>query len=848
MVKRVFDLLVASLGLLLLSPLFAILILALKIASPGPAFYLATRVGRNGRNFRAIKIRTMVVDADRVGPSITTAGDSRITAMGKFFRRTKLDELPQLINVIKGDMSLVGPRPEAPKYVAMYTPEQRAVLRHRPGMTSLASLQFRNEEEELSGPRWEELYVNEIMPEKLRIDLAYLEHRTFLTDLKVIWGTVALAPIMIEMMKVFRPVSQFLVHLRNRHLFVLDIVLLPLAAVVAFALRLDASAIRLVTRVLLIFAVAAPLIKIPIFARLGLYWRYWQYAGQDEMMLLVWAAAIGALAQGALFLSIQAFVPDLFVPGVPRSIPFIDLLVTFAVIAAPRFALRAGATSAQRVGNAGPKNDAVQRVLIAGAGEAGATVLRELRQNPKMGLLPVGFIDDDSGKHGMLLNGVPVLGDRKAIPDLVRSQLIDEVIIALPGAAGKTIREVMETCEAAGVSARIVPDIYELLNGTTHLNRLRGVQIDDLLRRETVHTDIARVEALLRGKRVLVTGAGGSIGSELCRQILRCHPASLVLLGHGENSIFDIYHELRTEMTRPGTSWLGTMRPTLIPVIADIRFSERLKAVFAEHRPEIVFHAAAHKHVPLMEDNISDAITNNVLGTLRVVEACASVGVARFVLISTDKAVNPTSIMGATKRAAELIVQRAARSSQRAYCAVRFGNVLGSRGSVVPFFQKQIAAGGPVTVTHPEVRRFFMTIPEAVQLVLQAATMGRGGEIFMLDMGEPVRILDLARDLIRLSGLQPERDIKIAFVGLRPGEKLYEELSGSTENYSRTDHLKVLRFQGDLSDRDAEVTDDALRIRLESLFDAADCQDDESMRLALRSLVPEYMGPTGVAA
>ncbi len=637
---------------------------------------------------------------------------------------------------------------------------------------------------------------------------------------------------------------RLLLRVRNRHLLLTDGLLLPMAAILAFALRLDSALIQTYAQTMLLYAIAAPIIMLPIFAGLGLYSRYWQYAGYDEMMLLVWAAAIGSLAQGALFLGAQAFFPALLAPGVPRSIPLISVFITFAVIAAPRFALRAGALNAQRSGKEGQASGPLQHVLIVGAGEAGAMVLRELRQNPQMGLVPVGFVDDDPAKHGVLLNRVRVLGGRDAIPEFVRQHHVEQVIIAMPSATGKTIREIVDICESASVRARIVPGIYEILGGNVRLNQLRDVQIDDLLRREPVLTDTARVEALLHGKRVLVTGAGGSIGSELCRQILRCCPATLVLLGHGENSIFDIHNELRAELAGPDSPCPPGLQPVITPVIADVRFAERLGAVFAEHRPEVVFHAAAHKHVPLMEDNIADAITNNVFGTLRVVEASAAAGVTHFVLISTDKAVNPTSIMGATKRVAELIVQRSARTHGCAYVAVRFGNVLGSRGSVVPFFQKQIAAGGPVTVTHPEVRRFFMTIPEAVQLVLQAATMGRGEEVFVLDMGEPLRIVDLARDLIRLSGLEPDRDIKIRFTGLRPGEKLYEELLTSSEHYGRTEHEKILRFTNGHGAFDG--SSDALAGRLESLLEAAYCQDEESMRLALRSLVPEYSGETKV--
>ncbi len=625
---------------------------------------------------------------------------------------------------------------------------------------------------------------------------------------------------------------------RNRHLLAADMLLVPMAAVLAFALRLDTAQLQPYVRTMLIFVIAAPFIKIPIFSVLGLYTRYWQYAGPDEMMLLVWSAALGALAQGALFLGTQAIFPALLSPGVPRSIPLIDVLVTFAVIAGSRFALRAGALGAQRARKAGAPGGPLQHVLIAGAGEAGAMVLRELRQNPQTGLVPLGFVDDDPLKHGMLLQRVRVLGGRERIPDLAREHHIEQVIIAMPSAPGAAIRDIVEICEAAGVRARTVPGIYELLGGAVRLQQLRDVQIEDLLRRAPIQTDTAQVAALLRGKRVLVTGAGGSIGSELCRQILRCSPASLILLGHGENSIFDIHNELKIEDSRLKTnpadlqSSIFNLQSHLQPVIADIRFPERLAAVFAEHRPEIVFHAAAHKHVPLMEDNAVDAVLNNILGTQRVVEASIAAGVERFVLISTDKAVNPTNVMGVTKRIAELLVEAAARQTGCSYVAVRFGNVLGSRGSVVPFFQRQIAAGGPVTVTHPDVRRYFMTIPEAVQLVLQAAALGHGGEVFVLDMGQPVRIVDLARDLIRLSGLEPEHDIEIRFTGLRPGEKLFEELFAADEEYGRTRHEKIFVAQNGRQD--------LLEPEVARLIEAAYRGDTAALEASFRILVPAY--------
>lgn len=641
---------------------------------------------------------------------------------------------------------------------------------------------------------------------------------------------------------------------RNRHLMLADAILLPLAAVTAFALRLDATGLRTYVAGLVAYALISPLIKIPIFGALGLYSRFWQYASVEELVLLAWAAMLGGLAEGALFLGAKALFPDAtFIPGIPRSIPFIDILVTFAFIAGVRFALRVGAQQARVAVKGAGGSAPVQRVLIAGAGSAGAGVLRELRANPQTGLAPVGFVDDDPAKQGVSIQGTRVLGTREDIPDLVHQYGIAQVIIAMPSASGKAIRGIVDICEGADVRVRIIPGIYELLGETIRLHQVRDVQIDDLLRREPVETDKQRVAALLQGRRVLVTGAGGSIGSELCRQIAHFGPAELVLLGHGENAIFDILTEFSANAALPGASDGGPAtrtQPVVHSMVADIRSEERLQHLFKTYRPEIVFHAAAHKHVPLMEHNPSEAVTNNVLGTQRLVQAAIAAGVLHFVFISTDKAVNPSSVMGATKRVAELVVQDAATRSGRRFVSVRFGNVLGSRGSVVPLFQKQIAAGGPVTVTHPEMSRYFMTIPEAVQLVLQAGALGQGGEVFVLDMGQPVRILDLARDLIRLSGLEPGRDIQIQFTGIRPGEKLFEETFADSEAHTRTEHEKILVCangrQG--ADRSADDSDAQAwaeqRARIASLIAAAERGDDAEVRRLLAQILPEY-APVG---
>jgi FlaA1/EpsC-like NDP-sugar epimerase len=436
---------------------------------------------------------------------------------------------------------------------------------------------------------------------------------------------------------------------------------------------------------------------------------------------------------------------------------------------------------------------------------------------------------------------------------LVHETDADLVLIAMPTAPGRQIREIVDICELAKVQTKIIPSMHDVLDHKVSIHHMRDVQIEDLLRRKPVQTDTSAVSELIRGKRVLVTGAGGSIGSELCRQVLRFEPAELVLLGHGENSIFAIQSELLQQVAARGYSSLAPASieangyglkvdrrqayPRIEAIIADIRFPNRIRAVLEKHRPDIIFHAAAHKHVPLMELNPVEAITNNVLGTRNLLEIAQSLDVERFVMVSTDKAVNPTSVMGASKRLAELLVHQAAVRSGRSYLAVRFGNVLGSRGSVVLTFKQQIAAGGPVTVTHPEMRRYFMIIPEAVQLLLQAATLGHGGEVFMLDMGEPVKILDLARDMIELSGFEVGRDIDIVFTGMRPGEKLYEELFVPGETYERTVHQKIF-----IACNASRFVPPYLDEWIHAVDIAAQQNDRTGITLVLRSLAP-YVRP-----
>jgi FlaA1/EpsC-like NDP-sugar epimerase len=445
-------------------------------------------------------------------------------------------------------------------------------------------------------------------------------------------------------------------------------------------------------------------------------------------------------------------------------------------------------------GSAPIKNGNQRRLLIVGAGDAGALVVREIQKNPQMNLIPVGFLDDDPAKQKQQIFGIPVVGTITDLPNYLEKLRIDEVIIAIPSAPGRVVRLVADICRLKNIPFRTMPGIYELLGGSVNVNRLREVDITDLLRRQPTYMNEEIIGSSISGKSVLITGAGGSIGKELCRQISRWGPSELIMVGHGENSIFEGLLDMKESF--PGLS--------IIPVIADMRDKNRLKQILTKHQPQVVFHAAAHKHVPLMELNIEEAVTNNILGTSNLVDICIQQDVEKFVMISSDKAIRPKNVMGASKRISEMIVLHAAQKYNKPYCVVRFGNVLGSRGSVVPLFKRQIARGGPITITHPDMKRYFMTIPEAVYLVLQSAGMAHGGETFVLNMGDQIKIVDLAEDLIRLSGLEPGRDIEIVFTGSRPGEKLEEDLWDEGLTFQRTSHPDIYHLSNqDVSDTES---------------------------------------------
>ncbi|MEA3351208.1 MAG: nucleoside-diphosphate sugar epimerase/dehydratase [Chloroflexota bacterium] len=598
------------------------------------------------------------------------------------------------------------------------------------------------------------------------------------------------------------------VPIRNRTFLIGDVFLIVASVLGSFALRFELG--RLFVYYLpqaLRMAVLAVLIKPIMYYAFGLYRRLWAYASTRELRLIISAVTSASvlLSVGMIVMTyIQAQYPAYI--GFPRSVLVIDWLLSLFLTGGIRFASRLVAENKSTAASNGRPKWIKHRALIVGAGDAGALVVREIQKNPQLNLNPVCFLDDDEAKQKSQIHGVPVAGTLTDLSRVIKSKRIQEVVIAIPTAPGDVIRRLADICRQEKVAFRTMPGIYELIGGKVSVNRLRDVNINDLLRRSSAIGDDRRVGSIIAGRRVLVTGAGGSIGTELCRQIARWGPSSLILMGHGENSIFETFLDLIENY--PGQA--------LRPIIADTRDRDRLNAVFDDARPQVVFHTAAHKHVPLMELNIEEAITNNVLGTRNVVEVALNYGTERLVMVSTDKAIRPTSVMGATKRLAELLVLDAAQSTGKAYSAVRFGNVLGSRGSVVPRFQKQIANGGPVTVTHPDMERFFMTIPEAVHLVLQASAMEHGGEVFVLKMGAQIKIIDLAEDIIRLSGLEPGKDIEIAFTGVRPGEKLSEELWDQWATLEDTQHPDILL----LSDEDI-LGGDALQNAVDELIHLA---------------------------
>jgi FlaA1/EpsC-like NDP-sugar epimerase len=589
-----------------------------------------------------------------------------------------------------------------------------------------------------------------------------------------------------------------------------NVLVIAVAYTLAHLLRFDLTIPEILRRTFWITLPAAIALQYAAFYVFKLTRGWWRYVGIADFLNAIKAALCGS---GGLAAYIALFHRKSFFP---RSVFIIYPVLVVGLSIGMRLIVRIWRQGP--VTEDGPR----KRLLIIGAGDTGEALLREIRQSARLPYQVVAFLDDDPRKRGAYINGVPVLDEVAATDTVVARLEIDEIVVATPSASGSEMRAIIERCRAAGKPFKVMPATWEVLDGGLSLGAAREVDINDLLRRPPVELDLVGIRGFLQGKRVLVTGAAGSIGSEICRQVLRYHPASLICLDHDENALFYLERSLAGVESQSAVRYrLGDVTD---PVFVDW--------LFATDKPQVIYHAAAHKHVPMIEGNPVEGVRNNVFGTETVATMAGRHAAEAFVLISTDKAVNPTSVMGATKRIAELLVQALPFSTR--YTAVRFGNVLGSQGSVVPLFKEQIAAGGPVMVTHPDMRRYFMTIPEAVELVIQASAMGKGDEVFMLDMGEPVKIVDLANDLITLSGLRPGVDIKIEFSGTRPGEKLYEELYTEGEEADATTHPKILVA------RQGEQDVGGLEKLIEQLRRAIVDSDEPAVRRLIPQLVPEY--------
>jgi FlaA1/EpsC-like NDP-sugar epimerase len=614
---------------------------------------------------------------------------------------------------------------------------------------------------------------------------------------------------------------QLIINHRRTLVVAMHLVLWTMALVLALMLRFEFEVPREYGRILPRLLGLSLVVRVVVHWRLGLFHGLWRYSGSRDLRSLITAATLSSAFYAAGWAFLQPFT-------FPRSIFVLDWAFSILIVGGLRFSIRT--VREVSIQNAIPRSGSPRRrLLVIGAGDAAESLMREIVRIYGRRYEPVGLLDDNATKHGEHIHGVRVLGAIGEVTALAAKEKIDEIIIAIPSLSGKKMRELLELCRPTGAHIRTIPGVDTLIDGRVTVSQLSDVNIEDLLRREPVVLDTAAIEGSLSGRVVMVTGAGGSIGSELCRQVCRFGAKRILLVEQAENSLFHIERALRAEH----------VDVEIVPFVADICDSKRLEAIFAAERPHVVFHAAAHKHVPLMEANAGEAIKNNVFGTRKVADLAHRFGTEKFVMVSTDKAVNPTSIMGASKRVAEIYVQALSQQSRTQFVTVRFGNVLGSAGSVVPLFREQIAKGGPVTVTHPDMKRYFMTIPEACQLIMQAGVMGAGGEIFVLDMGEPVKIVDLARDLIRLSGLDPDKDIEIKFSGVRPGEKLFEELATDEESVDKTKHPKIyvgLFRPHALADVERGLTE---------LHRVSDGQDVATLRHAFKKLVPEYALPAG---
>ena len=624
--------------------------------------------------------------------------------------------------------------------------------------------------------------------------------------------------------------------LRTRSLqLITDALIMAIALGLAYAMRFEGFPPRLYLKQFVMIVPYMIILRLIIFWLFGVYRLVWRYISLGDLPRILAATAMGSgITIAARFLGPPIFeLIDIrlgpVIANVPYGVLVIELVLTILGLVAVRSMWRMITEREKRLHNQGElaNSGGQQRAMLIGAGDAGVMVAKELTANPDVGYRVVGFVDDDPNKHGTIIQGNRVVGGTDKLGRHAIELDAEVAIITMANVPAAAIRRIVDTAKAVDLKPLIIPGLYEILSGRIAITNIRAVDIEDLLGRAPVKLEEEAIGEFLTGKTVLVSGAGGSIGSEMCRQVCRYKPRLLVLLDQAENPLFHINRELNN--TYPEVS--------VEPQVGSVVDRVRMDSVMAHHRPDVVFHAAAHKHVPLMEQNPGEAIKNNIMGSRNMAELADKYDAAAFVMISTDKAVNPTSVMGASKRLAEMYIQALASASSTRFITVRFGNVLGSEGSVVPIFKEQIARGGPVMVTHPDMKRYFMTIPEASQLVLEAATMGEGGEIFILEMGEPISIVALARDLIKLSGFNPDEDIKIEFSGIRPGEKLYEEINLGEEHATKTRHPRIWIGQSQTADLEK------LRARIDELVELVPKSEPAGLRAGIAGCVPEYHPP-----
>ena len=829
--KRAFDIVCALAVMLITAPLLGLIAILIKLDSPGPVIFKQIRKGKGLRDFYIHKFRTMVQDAPEKGGPLTVGNDPRITRMGRTLRTYKLDELPQLINIIKGEMSVVGPRPEVPRYIDRDPEKFKTILTIRPGLTDLASLEYLDEAAELDQvPNAEEHYIQKVLPQKLALAKTYIQNQSFLLDLAIIFQTlINLCGFNINVLhlpdlpnpgirkppRVWTNIRYWFLKFRRPAIVILDVGLIAFTNYLAFWLRFDGNIpikeytlyFQMLPWLILLRAMAFNIFRL----NEGL----WRYTSLWDVQKIVGGVLLSTLAFYALVHW------DFAHTWYPRSIYIIDsllLIVALVAIRLPWRLLRELSIWKQH-----------RKVLIIGTGDASARLIQEIKTHPSYHYYPIGLISDGKNPlNGQQIHGVRVLGTQKDLPRILLKVKPDEVIIALTESRPGFVREIVKAFDKYNVPIKTLPSMKDLLDGRVSMNALRNLAIEDLLPRGPVDLDPHALQDFISDSRVMVTGAGGSIGGELCRQIAALKPKALILYERHENSLYS----LSSELTDHGYQSFTT------PVIGDITDSSRLYATMEQFRPTVIFHAAAHKHVPMMEMHPGEAIKNNTMGTRILTSAADFFGVKRFVFISSDKAVNPSSIMGATKRAAELVVQELVGRSRTQFLIVRFGNVLGSNGSVVPRFLQQIRQGGPITVTHPDMQRYFMLIPEAVNLILQTAARGERGGIYILEMGEQLKLVDLARNLIRLSGYLPDKEIPITFTGLRPGEKLSEELVGPGEMIESSVISKVFRINSHSSPPSEVIAKKIEELQTMQILN----NDDEAIKW-LKDLVTNYEIP-----